>query len=114
MVKTIYPESFSAISDVEDFQDYLKQYCGFDKHDIFTVMDMYDDYLQASEMRELADTYQDEMYMTKEHFQHLCSDVLDELDTLKEYTFEKTLTVKKKDEMREIINHIINMVDDNF
>ena len=114
MIRAIHPESFATISDVDDFEYYLTQHCGFDKCDVITVMDMYDDYLQASEMRNLADTYRDEMYLLEEHFQHLCSDVLDELDTLKEYVFQKTLTAKKKDEMREIINRIIDMIDDSF
>lgn len=114
MSKTIYPEGFAEISDVDDFEYYLKQHCGFDKHDLIVVMDMYDNYLQASEMREMADSYCDRAYEVEEHFQYLCNDVLDELDTLKEYTFEKTLTAKKKDEMRDIINRIMKMIDESF
>lgn len=114
MSKIIYPECFAKISNVNDFEYYLEQHCGFDKHDLVAVMDMYDDYLRASEMRELADDYRDRAYGIEEHFQYLCTDVLDELDTLKEYTFEKTLTSKKKDEMRDIINRIVKTIDESF
>lgn len=110
----IYPENGNPIYEVNDFETFLKDECNFDRQDIAAVSDMYDDYFQVSKMRSMVESMENELYAMSECLNSLCSDVLDELDVLKEYTLEKTLSVAKKDKMREIINRIMKMIDDSF
>lgn len=114
LFNAIYPQNSNPIYEVEDFEAFLAEKCNFDKSDITTVSDMYDNYLQASEMRAMVSDIENELYTMREYYNSLCLDVLDELDVLKEYTFEKTLSAAKKDKMREDINRIMKMIDDSF
>lgn len=110
----IYPENGNPIYEVDDFETFLRDECNFDRQDIAAVSDMYDDYFQVSEMQSMVENTENELYTMGECYRSLCSDVLDELDALKDYTFEKTLSAAKKDEMRKTIDRIMRMIDDSF
>ena len=109
----IYGKDFM-ILDIHSFEDFLLTKCGFDKMDVAFIRQMYDEYLEATEMREMADEAIHNTYLIEECCRKLASDLLDELDELKVYTYEKTLTVKKKEEMRNIINSMMRNIDNTF
>lgn len=75
MNKSLFLDGYT-ITDVTDFEDWLRNKCNFDKVDCETVLELYDDELQASENLALYHDLDKEYCWYQDHVSNIRNEIM--------------------------------------